>query len=220
MFYDTIPVKPPECCRMQAPAPAAAPAAFPGLMNRMLGYPGAPGPGAMPMHMAGMSMAANSVAAAYPGMGFINLGQSPAGAGLQHARHAAPYPHMDPGMRFLAPGGAAAQQASMRMDMGFMTPAQDAAGMAAASAGLAEAFAGDGVLPGLGFAPLGQALQDPGAYGMLHGMQGAGFGAGYGMPLGQGFPGGVPFGGGLDGQGLAQGYEHVVGSGDPAAYGL
>ena len=213
---------------MQAPAPPAAPVAFPGVlvgaaMGAVAAYRGAQGPGAMPMHMAGMPMPAPPAVAAYPAMGFLHPGQGPAGASVQHAHPAAAYPHLDPGIGFLGPGSAAAQQAAMRMDLGFMNPAQDAAGLAAAPAGLAEVFAGDGVLPtalpGMGFAPLGQVLQD-GAYGMLQGMPGAGYGAGYGMPLGQGFPGGVPFGGALDGQGLAQGFEHVVGSGDPAVYGL
>ena len=210
-------------CHMQAPAPVAAPVAFPGVLGAAIGavaaYPGAPGPAAMPMHMAGMPMPAAPAVAAYPAMGFMLPGQGPAGAPVQHAHPVAAYPHLDPGIGFLGPGGAAAQQAAMRMDLGFMNPAHDAAGMAVAPAGLAEVFAGDGVLPGMGFPPLGQVLQD-GAYGMLPGMPGAGYGAGYGMPLGQGFPGGVPFGGALDGQGLAQGFERVVGSVDPAVFGL
>lgn len=214
----------PGFSHMQAPAPAAAPVAFPGVLGAVgavAAYPGAAGSGAIPMHMAGMPMPmpATPAVAAYPAIGFIHPGQSPVGAAAQHAHHAAAYPHLDPGIGFLGPGSAAAQQAGMRMDMGFMNPVQDAAGLAAAPAGLVEAFPGDGVLPGMGFAPLGQALQD-GAYGVLQGMPSVGYGAGYGMPLGQGFPGGVPFGGGLDGQGLAQGFEHVVGSGDPAVYGL
>ena len=206
---------------MQAPGPAAAPVAFPGVLGTVgaaAAYPGAPGPAALPMHVAGMPVA-SAAAAACPTVGFVHPGHSPAGAAAQHARHAAAYPHMDPGIRFLGPGSAAAQQAGMRMDMGFMNPAHDAGGMAPAPAGLAEAFAGDGVLPGMAFAPLGQALPD-GPFGVLQGLPGAGYGPGYGMPLGQGFPGGLLFGGGLDGQGLAQGFEHVVGSGEPAAYGL
>ena len=158
------------------------------------------------MHIPGMPMPAAPAVAAYPAMGFMHPEQGPAGAVVQHTHPVAAYPHLDPGIGFLGPGGAAAQQAGMRMDLGFMSAVQDAAGMAAAPAGLAEVFAGDGVLPGMGFAPLGHALQD-GAYGVLQGMPGAGYGAGYGMPLGQGFPGGLPFGGALDGQGLAQGFE-------------
>lgn len=195
-------------CHMQAPAPPAAPIAFPGVLGAAMGavaaYPGVPGPGAMPMHMAGMPMPAAPAVAVYPAMWFMHPGQGPAGAAVQHPCPVAAYPHLDAGIGFLGPGGAAAQQAGMRMDLGFMNPVQDAAGMAAAPAGLAEEFAGDGVLPGMGFAPLGQALQD-GVYGVLPGLPGAGYGAGYGMPLGQG---GVPFGGALDGQGLAQGFEH------------